>query len=64
MASVEERLANVEKDIAELKAKAQTETSRRGWVKKVEGTFRNDPVYDKILKLGREERLSDLVNDE
>lgn len=64
MSSVEERLAKVEKEVAELKAKAQGEISRPGWSRKVEGSFVNDPVYDEILRLGREERQSDLVNDE
>ncbi len=62
MASVEERLAKVEKEVAELKAKSQVETPRVGWSKKVEGSFESDPEYDEILRLGREERQADVIN--
>ena len=39
MASVEERLAKVEKEIADLKAKAENPAAKHGWLKNVEGSF-------------------------
>ncbi len=46
MASVEERLAKVEKEIEELKTKAKNQSSKQGWLKKIEGSFLDDPAID------------------
>lgn len=56
MASVEERLAKVEKEIEELKAKAEDRSSKQGWLKKIEGSFQHDPDFLEIVKLGKEAR--------
>lgn len=50
MASVEERLAKVEKEIEELKAKAETQSSKQGWLKKIEGSFQDDPDFLEIVE--------------
>jgi len=56
MASVEERLAKVEKEIAELKSKASRQSPNPDWLKKVEGTFENNPEFLALAKLGKEFR--------
>ena len=56
MASVEERLAKVEKEIEALKAKAENQSSKQGWLKKTEGSFHDDPDFLEIVKLGKEAR--------
>lgn len=56
MASVEERLAKVEKELAELKAKAENQPPKHDWLKKIEGSFQNDPDFLEIVKLGKEAR--------
>lgn len=63
MASVEERLAKVEKEIEELKAKAENQSSKRGWLKKIEGSFQHDPDFLETVKLGKEARDSEKPQD-
>ncbi len=59
MANVEERLTKVEKEIEELKARAENQSSKQGWLKKIEGSFHDDPDFLEIVKLGKEARDSD-----
>jgi hypothetical protein len=56
MASVEERLAKVEKDLAELMARSNSPAQKPGWIKKVEGSFKGDPDFLEIARLGKEAR--------
>ena len=66
MASVEQRLARLEREIEELKKARKSEQSSKAgnWVSKITGTFKDDPEFDEILRLGREERKADILNDE
>lgn len=63
MDSVEERLAKVEQEVAELRARTNVLVSKQGWVAKVVGSFEDDEDFDEILRLGREERKSDVLNE-
>ena len=63
MASVEERLAKVEKEIAELKVKSDSQSSKPGWLKKVEGSFKDDPEFLDIARLGKEARDTEELKD-
>ena len=58
MVSVEERLARLEKEVEELrKARREEQAARRGdWISKITGSFKDDPEFEEILRLGREER--------
>ena len=49
---VEQRLRQVEKDLAEIKA-ALASGSEQPWYRQIVGTFANDPVYAEIVRLGR-----------
>jgi hypothetical protein len=62
-ASVEERLAKVEKEIEELKAKTENQSSKQGWLKKIEGSFQDDPDFLEIVKLGKEARDAEKPQD-
>ena len=66
MPSVEQRLAKLEREIEELKKAWKTEHSDKNsnWISRITGTFKDDPEFDEILRLGREERKSDMLNDE
>ena len=66
MASVEERLARLEKEIEELKkaGRARPSADDGNWISKITGTFKDDPEFDEILRLGREERQADMPDDE
>jgi len=63
MASVEERLAKVEKEIEELKTKAENQSSKQGWLKKIEGSFHDDPDFLEIVKHGKEARDAEKPQD-
>jgi hypothetical protein len=63
MASVEERLAKVEKELEELKAKAGNQSTKQGWLKKIEGSFQDDPDFLEIVKLGKEARDAEKPQD-
>lgn len=53
---IEERLAALERDVGRLKT--QAEHDERPWWDAIAGTFIDDPVYDRIVELGREYRES------
>jgi hypothetical protein len=56
---VEERLAILEAEVAQLKQQLAVKTSDNApWWNKIVGSFANDPAYDEAMKLGREYRQS------
>ncbi|MCW3097291.1 MAG: hypothetical protein JWL77_2909 [Chthonomonadaceae bacterium] len=59
-ATLEERMAAVEQELAQLKKqlKAETSSSPRPWWEKIAGTFANSEHYDEAMRLGREYRES------
>ncbi len=59
--SVEERLAILEREVAELK---RASPQRKGnWIEKITGTFKGDPEFGEILRLGKEIRDADRPKD-
>jgi hypothetical protein len=68
MATVEERLERLEKEVTLLKlsqsSKVDLAAKKPGWVAKIEGSFKDDPEFAEILRLGREERQTDILNNE
>ena len=68
MATVEERLERLEKEVTLLKlsqsSKIDLAAKKPGWIAKIEGSFKDDPDFTEILRLGREERKADVLNDE
>jgi hypothetical protein len=56
MATVEERLTKIEKELEDLKAKAADQSAKRGWLKRIEGSFHDDPDFLEIVQLGKEAR--------
>jgi hypothetical protein len=57
--SVEERLAAVELELAELKRRLPPAPDKKNWIDAICGSFKDDPEFDEILRLGREIRQSD-----
>lgn len=68
MATVEERLERLEKEVTLLKllqsSKVDLASKKPGWIAKIEGSFKDAPDFEEILRLGREERQTDVLNDE
>lgn len=63
--TVEERLARVERAIEQIKKASHISGLRNKahWITEITGTFKDDEVFEEILRLGREERNADRVTD-
>ena len=55
LTQIEQRLRRVESELAELKKNKQPDDSIPGY-RKIAGQFDNDPVFDEIVRLGKEIR--------
>ncbi|MBM3965028.1 MAG: hypothetical protein FJ308_08150 [Planctomycetes bacterium] len=51
--SVEQRLAQLEREVAILKTKVP---SQPNWIDEITGTCKDDPDFDEIVRLGKELR--------
>ncbi len=58
LTQIEARLRRVEVELAELK-KAKQQEDDVPWYRKIAGQFDNDPVFDEIVRLGKEIRDSE-----
>lgn len=54
--TVEERLTALEKELRELKQQVTVQIDQRSWIEKIAGTFKDDPDFEEIVRLGREFR--------
>lgn len=60
--TIEERLTAVETELQELKReKEQTKEQNKAipWWEQIRGQFKDDPMYDEAMRLGREWRESE-----
>ena len=58
-ASLESRVAALEKEVGHLKASPEaTRGPSQPWWEKISGTFADDPAYNEAMRLGREWRES------
>jgi hypothetical protein len=57
--TIEQRLENVERELAELKDHIKIRNSRPNWISAISGTFKDDPEFDEVLRLGKELREAD-----
>jgi hypothetical protein len=55
---LEERVAALEDELRRLKAKGEGMAVAKPWWERIAGTFENDPVYEKAMRLGRQYRRS------
>lgn len=55
---IEERIAYLEAEVAQLKNKVENNLSSRPWWDKIAGTFTDNSAYDEAMRLGREYRDS------
>jgi hypothetical protein len=60
--SVEERLAILEREIVELK-RGLTASTKENWIDKIKDSFKGDPEFGEILRLGKEIRQADQIDN-
>ena len=60
--TIEARLAKVERDLAILKANAPQ--GKSNWIAEITGTFKDDPDFEEIVRLGKEMRDAELPEED
>ncbi|MBW4622694.1 MAG: hypothetical protein KME17_25470 [Cyanosarcina radialis HA8281-LM2] len=55
---LEERVANLEAEVARLRNKLENDSSSKSWWQKIAVTFADNSAYDEAMRLGREYRDS------
>jgi hypothetical protein len=55
---LEQRVAHLEAEVAQLKNKIENGETSKPWWERVAGTFADNSAYDEAMKLGREYRDS------
>jgi len=62
--TIEVRLAKVERELAILKARTGENGTKANWIEKITGSFKDDPDFDEIVRLGKEMRDAELPEEE
>ncbi len=62
--TIEVRLAKVERELAILKARTGENGTKANWIEKITGSFKDDPDFDEIVRLGKEMRDSELPEED
>ncbi len=57
-ARLEKRVAALEAEVAELKRKLEERDLIAPWWEQITGTFQNDPLYERAMRLGHHYRQS------
>ncbi|HMO85377.1 MAG TPA: hypothetical protein PKC18_10705 [Lacipirellulaceae bacterium] len=55
---LEQRMAELELEVATLRSKIEALAGSKPWWERIAGSFHDDPLYDKAMKLGRQYRQS------
>ncbi len=54
--TLEQRMNKLETELELLKARIENGGSKKDWISKITGTFKDDPVFEEIIRLGKEIR--------
>ena len=54
--TIEKRLENVDRELAALKGEVKSLKPNPNWISSISGTFKDDPEFDEVLRLGKELR--------
>ena len=57
--TLEERMTKVEHELERLTARVSPDAPQPGWISKITGSFKDEPAFDEILRLGKEARDAD-----
>jgi hypothetical protein len=63
-ATIEQRLATLEADVARLKLLVTQSARATNWLDQVAGSMEHEPAFEEVLRLGREIRQADRPPDE
>ncbi len=63
-ATLEQRLALVEAELAALKQRLNGETASRTWLERMAGSMKDEPEFAEVLRLGRAIRDADRPAEE
>jgi hypothetical protein len=63
-ATIEERLAVVEAELAELKRQLNGRTATANWLDRIAGSMKDEPEFAEVLRLGRAIRDTDRLAEE
>jgi hypothetical protein len=58
LTALEKQLAELQQQVAELRKRLLPTESKADWFEKVAGSFKDDPEFGEVLRLGRECRQS------
>jgi hypothetical protein len=64
MEPIEQRVAALEKEVADLKKQLESGSSKDHWVDEIVGSMKDFPEFDEVLHLGAEFRRSQRLPDE
>lgn len=56
--ALKQRVTLIERELTELKRRLPTGKDGKSWLDKIIGTFKDDPDFEEIVRLGREFRKS------
>ncbi len=62
--TVDERPTSLERELAELKRRLGFERPGEDWIQQMSGGFADNPVFDEIVRLGKELRDAEPLVDE
>ncbi|MCA9013095.1 MAG: hypothetical protein KDB01_25265 [Planctomycetaceae bacterium] len=62
--TIEVRLAKVERELAILKARTGDNGTKANWIEKITGSFKDDPDFKEIVRLGKEMRDAELPEED
>jgi hypothetical protein len=61
--TIEVRLAKVERELAILKARTGENVTKANWIESITGSFKDDPDFKEIVRLGKEMRDAELPEE-
>ena len=59
VSALEQRVSALEKEVAELRRRVRPRETVRDWLERISGSFKDDPEFEEVIRLGREIREAD-----